>query len=103
MQKLFYALRIAAVAGLWLSSAACYAADIQRGRVLHDEECLVCHDNNVYTRENRSILTLEQLRVRVNLCQLDVGAEWSTEQLDDVVDFLNDHFYKFTETIPSTH
>jgi hypothetical protein len=102
MSNSFYACSITIFASLWLVSTGCYAVDLRQGKFLHDEECLMCHDSSVYTRENRRILTSEELMARVNLCQQDVGAEWSSAQLDDVVAFLNDSFYKFPKAAAST-
>lgn len=101
MYNSFLGRLITMFAGLWLVSTVCYAIDLQRGQILHDEECLVCHNSSVYTRENRRVLDLKELRARVKLCQQDVGAEWDTTQLDDVVAFMNEGFYKFAKATPS--
>ena len=82
-------------------SAGCYAADLNRGQALHDEDCLVCHDSSVYTRETRRMQSLAELAARVEMCQQDVGAEWDDSQFDDVVSYLNSAFYKFEKTAPA--
>ena len=65
------------------------------GQVLHDEDCTICHNSSVYTRADRKVQSLERLRRQVNLCQGDVGAEWSEAQVNHVIEFLNTSYYKF--------
>lgn len=101
MRTPLYIGSIMTLAGLCFISPACYAGDPAQGQTLHNEDCLVCHDSSVYTRENRRVQTLEDLMTRVNLCQEDVGAEWNEIQLDDVVAYLNELFYNFTNAPPA--
>lgn len=76
-------------------SAATAAADIQRGKALHDENCMKCHGTEVYTRENRRINSLAALRSQVTRCEMSQELRWSDEQAEDVVQYLNETFYKF--------
>ncbi len=83
---------------LWLSIglAPCVvvAADISYGKLLHDTECLVCHNPTHYTREPHKIHSWTELRKRVAYCRDDVGAEWDDVETENVVQYLNS-FYKF--------
>lgn len=77
-----------------------------RGKTLHDPGCLGdCHAgrtggaaNDLYTRENRRMDSLEKLRAQVAFCNQQVlGSEWFPEDEADVVAYLNGAFYHFTE------
>ncbi len=92
---------IAIQAGLWCVSGSCLAVDQSQGRALHDEDCLVCHDSSVYTRETRRMQSLQELTARVDMCRQDVGAEWNEGELDAVVSYLNSAFYKFEKAAPA--
>lgn len=71
------------------------AADAKHGKQLHDEHCMKCHDDSVYTRPDRFITSKEALAKQVNRCGLNTGAQWFDEDAADVVDYLNTTYYKF--------
>jgi len=77
------------------SWAADRAPDVAHGKTLVDKKCMGCHDNRQYTRPNRIIHTYEDLRGRVEFCDGASGANFSFDDLDDVVEFLNVTYYKF--------
>jgi mono/diheme cytochrome c family protein len=81
--------------GVMVATSPAVIADAARGKTLHDEHCMKCHDNGVYTRENRFIKNREGLAKQVQRCQLSAGAQWFEEDVDDVVEYLNASFYKF--------
>jgi cytochrome c2 len=74
-----------------------YAGDAENGKKLHDAKCTGCHDTRQYTRPNRIVHTYEDLRGRVEFCDSAAGANFTGEQLEDVVTYLNTAFYKFKE------
>ncbi len=78
--------------------------DAARGKELHDPGCLTqCHAdkadgaaNNLYTRENRRVNSLEKLKTQVSFCNQQVlNSEWWPEDEADVVRYLNESFYHF--------
>lgn len=71
------------------------AADIVRGKTLHDQSCLKCHDASVYTRPDRRIHSLAALDKQVRRCENALGASWPDDKVTDVVEFLNRNYYKF--------
>ena len=71
------------------------AADIENGDDLHFEHCTGCHDESVYTRENRNVRSLERLGQQVRFCKDTIGLSWFDEDVDDVVEFLNRNYYHF--------
>jgi hypothetical protein len=75
--------------------AATHSPDSAHGKSLHDAKCMGCHDTRQYTRPNRIIHTFEDLHARVEFCDSAAKANFSLDDLDDVVEYLNVNFYKF--------
>jgi len=80
------------------------AADVNRGKSLHDDNCIECHvsivggdGSGIYTRPDRRIESLPALRSQVNRCKNSMGVSWPQDQIDDVVAYLNSMYYKFPE------
>jgi len=71
------------------------AAENASGQQMHDQSCTKCHDSSVYTREDRFIHDLAGLRKQVQRCNVNVGAQWFDDDVDSVVQYLNQSFYKF--------
>lgn len=81
-----------------------FAADIERGKDLHDSNCLTCHasmygdkGNEIYTRPNRKIETLSGLQMQLKRCKNSLGTNWPEDQINDVQLYLNKNFYHFEE------
>ncbi len=91
------------ITGLILSSTQVLAAgDVQRGRDLHKDNCISCHANmlggdgtGIYTRPDRKIESFEALNNQVKRCKTALGVEWPQHQIEDVIAYLNETFYKF--------
>jgi cytochrome c2 len=69
--------------------------DVAHGKSLADKKCMSCHDNRQYTRPNRIVHTFEDLHARVEFCDTASNANFSFDDIDDVVEYLNVTFYKF--------
>jgi len=100
--------RIAPISGLALAlclvgfAAPAQSADIQRGKKLHNQNCIHCHASIVggngtaiYTRPNRRIDSLTALNKQVHRCKNSLGVSWPEDQIQDVVAYLNQTFYHF--------
>ena len=75
-----------------------YAADDKHhnGKDLHDKKCTTCHDNSVYSRDDRKVKTMSALENQVENCMKGAAkAEWTQPETTSVVEFLNDRYYKF--------
>ena len=81
------------LATCWSLSAN--AANIENGDELHFDHCTGCHDESVYTRENRNVRSLERLGVQVRFCKNTIGLTWFDDEVDDVVEYLNQTYYHF--------
>ena len=86
-QTILFAIAMAVSVASW--------ADVQRGKQLHDEHCMKCHDDSVYTREERFVASKDALVKQVNRCALNTGVQWSDEDVVKVVDYLNATYYMF--------
>jgi mono/diheme cytochrome c family protein len=73
------------------------AQGFDRGEALYENHCQECHTPWAHTRENRKVNSLEGLRSRVTAWSTHAGLDWGREEIDDVTDYLNVHFYQFTK------
>jgi hypothetical protein len=80
---------------LTLAAPSAFAADIENGADLHFTNCTGCHDESVYTRENRRVNSLERLGTQVRFCKDNLELTWFDEDVDDVVEYLNQNYYHF--------
>ncbi len=93
---------LAASLVLLLAAGGAQAADLQRGKQLHDANCIRCHASimggngtAIYTRPDRRIDSLPALEKQVRRCKNSLGISWPDDQVQDVVAYLNKNFYKF--------
>ena len=80
---------------LTLLKTQAWAFDIEKGKTLHNENCLRCHNESKYMSEDRKIKNIQQLRKRVSQCELMAEIAWFDEEIDDVIAYLNHAFYHF--------
>ena len=78
-----------------LMATGAHAADLARGEQLHNDRCLRCHGTEVYTRSDRRIKSLDKLGAQVRFCKDQTGVMWFDDEVDDVIHYLNQAFYKF--------
>ena len=80
---------------LSVTATTTQAADIKNGKKLQQKNCMSCHDDGMYTREDRFIKKLSSLRSQVQRCESTLGLTWFDEEVDDVTAYLNKKFYNF--------
>lgn len=82
-----------------LFSGFTYAADnnklMKHGKNVHQNHCLKCHTDKLYTRENRIVKSISALGKQVRVCRDNVEAPWFNEDTDAVINFLNKKYYRF--------
>ena len=76
-------------------SPATTAADTGHCQNLVKEHCSGCHDDGIYTREERRVTTLDGLQNQVRRCDINLGLKWFDDDINDVVTYLNNQYYKF--------
>ena len=75
--------------------AAAVPGDSAEGKRLYDASCTGCHDTGVFTRQTRSVHSLDALKQQLDSCGHASGKELSPAQKQDIVKYLNDQFYRF--------
>ncbi len=74
-------------------------ADAESGKELHDESCIDCHmmeDHSAkYTSKDKKIDSLHGLGGQVSACTQILNISWFPEEEKDVVEYLNNEYYKF--------
>lgn len=68
---------------------------IAHGEQAHQNHCYKCHSDDIYTRENRIVKSIDALSKQVVRCKDNIGIPWFDEDADAVVQFLNKKYYRF--------
>lgn len=83
---------------IFCTTQAC-AADkedkLAHGEEIHQNHCLKCHGDEVYTRDDRFVKSLNALSKQVERCKNSNDLPWFEDDTDAVVNFLNTRYYKF--------
>ncbi|MEN8177845.1 MAG: cytochrome c [Pseudomonadota bacterium] len=69
--------------------------DLAKGKNLVDQNCVRCHDSEVYTRTDRRVTSLPGLDKQVRRCEQMLGLTWFDDDINNVSGHLNQHYYKF--------
>jgi hypothetical protein len=77
------------------ASQTVVAIDINDGKALQQKNCMSCHDDGIYTREERRVTSNDALRAQVQRCETNLNLQWFPEDVDAVIEYLNTSFYKF--------
>ena len=70
------------------------AADAERGRLLYENHCMVCHTSVVHVRERRKATSREEIQTWVQRWRKELGLQWGTVEVGDVTKYLNDRYYQ---------
>ncbi len=73
------------------------AADLENGRMLYEQHCTRCHNEEVFLREKRLVNSEAQLVERIRQCELSNELAWFEEEVGDVAAFLAREYYRFGE------
>ncbi len=74
-----------------------YAADYDRGQLLYENHCTGCHESQAHVRESRKADTRAALRTQIDRWRLVLDLSWSDGEIDDVLQYLNQRYYRFPE------
>jgi hypothetical protein len=68
------------------------------GEQLHaDSNCFQCHDTSIYTRADRKAKDYAGVKRMVGFCRANLGVDWFPEEEAQVVEYLNDNFYRYSK------
>jgi len=90
--RLLYTLLVIAVSAA--APAAASAADPERGRMLHENHCRMCHDSIAYKRGNKIASSYAEIKAQVTRWQTNTGLQWSEADIDSVTAFVAKTYYK---------
>ena len=76
------------------SAAPANAVDLERGKLLHDNHCRMCHDSIAYKRGSKLASDYAQIKAQVIRWQTNTGLRWSQEDIDSVAAYLAETYYK---------
>jgi hypothetical protein len=89
--RLVYALLALAISAV---PVAANAADLERGRMLHENHCRMCHDSIAYKRGDKIASTYAEVKAQVTRWQTNTGLHWSEADIDSVTAFVAKTYYK---------
>lgn len=73
---------------------AASAADLERGSMLHENHCRMCHDSIAYKRGDKIANTYAEIKAQVTRWQTNTGLHWSEADIDSVTAFVAKTYYK---------
>lgn len=79
---------------LFFAGGQAQAADPERGKLLYENHCRVCHTSVVHVREDRKASSREEIRTWIQRWRKELGLQWGSAEIDDVIEYLNDRYYR---------
>ena len=89
---------VTAATGLAVAASP-VSADSERGRLLYENHCLVCHESTVHVRVMHRVRHPQALRAQVQRWAGELVLDWGGEEFDDVVEYLNLRYYEFGSVV----
>lgn len=83
------------------SKAANAAANYERGRLLYQNHCTTCHTSVLHLGAGRKARSLLEVYREIIRWQTHLDLGWSTQDMIDVLQYLNTEFYRFEERVES--
>lgn len=76
------------------------APPTSRGELLYGNHCIACHSTSVHWRDRRLVTDFGTLIAQVGRWEQNTGLGWSSEEILDVVRYLNATIYRFPSDAP---
>ena len=83
------------ILALILSASAMNNLHAAKAKDLYNKSCTACHGTEVFTRADRKVKNMAELKSRVRQCSFAVEAKWFDKDIDAVTNYLNKSFYNF--------
>jgi len=80
---------------LILVPAAASAQDLDRGRLLHENHCRMCHDSIAYKRGEKIAKNYTEVQAQVTRWQTNTGLRWSQNDIDNVAAYIAKRYYEY--------
>jgi cytochrome c5 len=65
------------------------------GKTTYNKSCTGCHGTDIFTRPDRRVKNMPDLKSRVTQCSYAVEAKWFDKDINAVTSYLNKDFYQF--------
>lgn len=88
-------MRIAGFLVLLGCTLSAWGQDAQRGRLLYETHCGICHYDRIHDRLRTKIKDLSDLRDEVARWAPQTGRNFSLDEREEVVQYLNESHYRF--------
>jgi mono/diheme cytochrome c family protein len=88
-------LKYAVMAVLALAASTAAAEDPDRGRLLYENHCTVCHTSVAHVREDRKAATPAELLHQITRWSTHLELSWHGSEREDVAAYLNQRYYRF--------
>ena len=86
---------VSSVLAVSAAGAASLPGDSANGMRLFNANCTRCHDTSVLTRPDRTVQSLDALKKQIAGCAHMANAQFSEQETQDLLKYLNDQFYHF--------
>ena len=73
------------------------AQEFDRGEALYNNHCKECHEGLAHMRLGSRISSRSEIRSWVASWSVHSGLAWSSEEVEDVADYLNGKYYHLTD------
>ena len=70
----------------------------ERGRLLYENHCQVCHDSRAHIRSDHKAKTLEDIEGWVVRWSTELKLSWSADEIRDVARYLGKRYYNLSAT-----
>jgi cytochrome c553 len=94
MLKSYFLFPIVAVVSV-STQAAALPGNAANGKKLYDASCTSCHNDSVHKNKDRKVKNLEGLTTQIHNCEHMTDVKLSKAQVNDLVKYLNETYYKF--------
>ena len=84
---------LALFAGI-LAFAPALAQDLQRGKMLYENHCRMCHDSIAFKRDQKIAHTYDEVRAQVTRWQTNTSLHWSAEDIANVASYVAKTYYR---------
>jgi len=87
--------------GALIICASSAMADAERGRLLYENHCTICHTSTVHIRDHHKARVPAELRAWILRWSGELKLNWGEDELADVYRHLNNRYYRFPDEKPA--
>jgi mono/diheme cytochrome c family protein len=73
------------------------SANPERGKLLYKNHCIKCHTSGVHIRKKRKAKNIGDITYQVNRWVTNNKLDWTQNEIDDVVRYLNTKYYGYSK------